>query len=91
MISLSSSFNFDSASLTSSIIICAEQSYLHQIPHQLCYLQNVHHGQKKKIKADDFFDLSDSSNLMIFLLPILNTQEIDYFGQHVSTLYISYP
>ena len=21
--------------------------------------------------------------LMIFLLPILNTQEIDYFGQHV--------
>jgi len=24
-------------------------------------------------------------------LPILNTQEIDYFGQHVSTLYISYP
>ena len=68
MISLSSSFNFDSASLTSSIIICAEQSYLHQIPYQLCYLQNVHHGQKKKIKADDFFNLSASSNSHDFSL-----------------------
>ena len=36
--------------------------------HQLCYLQNVHHGQKKKIKADDFFNLSASSNSHDFSL-----------------------
>ena len=46
----------------------SEQSYLHQIPHQLCYLQNVQHGQKKKIKADDFFNLSASSNSHDFSL-----------------------
>lgn len=68
MISLSSSFTLIVHLLQPLSSSAFEQSYLHQIPHQLYYPQNVHRGQKMKIKADDFFYLSASSNFDDFSL-----------------------